>query len=170
VPPALAALPPGLRTRLLVSQQARPEDLGRVRNGYAECGIEAEVEGFFTDVPERLAAAQLAVCRAGASTIAELAAVGRPAVLIPYPFATDDHQSANARAFAEAGGGWVMPQAGLTAPLLAERLAALLGDPAQLCEAAERAWQFGRRDAAELLADVTLELAGDAPAAAERAA
>jgi UDP-N-acetylglucosamine--N-acetylmuramyl-(pentapeptide) pyrophosphoryl-undecaprenol N-acetylglucosamine transferase len=170
IPPALAALPPGLRTRLRVSQQARPEDLGRVRHGYAECGIAAEVEGFFTDVPERLAAAQLAVCRAGASTIAELAAVGRPAILIPYPHATDDHQSANARAVAEVGGGWVMPQAGLTAPLLTERLMALLGDPAQLREAAERAWQFGRRDAAELLAEVTLELAGGVATAAERAA
>jgi UDP-N-acetylglucosamine--N-acetylmuramyl-(pentapeptide) pyrophosphoryl-undecaprenol N-acetylglucosamine transferase len=164
VPPSLAALPPRIRVRLQVAQQARPEDLNRVRNGYGQCGIAAEVEGFFTDVPERLAATQLAICRAGASTIAELAAVGRPAVLIPYPHATDDHQSANARAFADAGGGWVLPQAGLTAPILAEHLLTLLSEPAALCDAAARARQFGRRDAAELLADLTLELAGDARA------
>src|SRR4029077_7851573 len=92
-----------------------------------EAGIAAEVKTFFTDVPERLARAQLAICRAGAPPLPELAAIGRPALLVPYPHATDDHQAANARAFAASGAGWVVPQAGLSAPLLttilAERLA-----------------------------------------------
>jgi UDP-N-acetylglucosamine--N-acetylmuramyl-(pentapeptide) pyrophosphoryl-undecaprenol N-acetylglucosamine transferase len=170
VPPALAALPPAVQARLSVAQQARSEDLSAVRDAYAHHRLAAEVQPFFTDVPERLAEAQLVICRAGASTIAELAAIGRPAVLIPYPYATDDHQSANAAAFAATGGGWVMPQAGLTAPALAEQVAALLGDPAQLRAAAERARQFGRRDAAERLAELALDLAGDATVAATECA
>ena len=93
-----------------VSQQARPEDCDRVAAQLNEAGIAAEVSSFFTDIPARLARAQLVICRSGASTIAELAAVGRPALLVPYPHATDDHQTANARAFAEAGAGWVIPQ------------------------------------------------------------
>ncbi|MGH7032046.1 MAG: undecaprenyldiphospho-muramoylpentapeptide beta-N-acetylglucosaminyltransferase, partial [Stellaceae bacterium] len=113
VPPALAALDPGPRAMLRVSHQARPEDLAAVAEAYAQAGIAAEIESFFTDVPRRLTRAHLAICRSGASTLAELSAIGRPAVLIPYPFAADDHQSANASAFAAAGGGWTLAQAGL---------------------------------------------------------
>lgn len=167
VPPALAALPGELRARLRVSQQARPEDRAEVVAHYTTLGIAAEIESFFADVPARLARAQLVICRAGASTIAELSAVGRPAVLVPYPFAADDHQTANARAFAAAGAGWVMPQAGLTAPALAEHLAALFTDPAALADAAAAARGFARGNAAEALADLVLGLA---PAAMERAA
>ena len=163
VPPALAALPSALCDRLSVAQQARGEDLLSVREAYGRARIAAEVQTFFADVPQRLGEAQLVICRAGASTIAELAAIGRPAVLIPYPHATDDHQSANARAFAEAGGGWVVPQAELTAPALAECLTALLKDPGGLRQAAERARQFGRRDAAERLAELVLALAVSPP-------
>ena len=138
VPAALAALPAPLRSILRVSHQARPEDLAASAATYAANGIVADVDTFFLDVPERLARAQLAVCRAGASTLAELAAIGRPALLIPYPYATDDHQSANARAFAEAGGGWVIPQSDLRADNLALRLEHLLGDRAALMAAADR--------------------------------
>ena len=157
IPPALAALSPDLRGRLRVSQQARPEDIPAVVDAYAESGIAAEIEGFFADVPQRLNRAHLAICRAGASTVAELSAIGRPAVLVPYPHATDDHQTANARAFAAAGGGWVAAQAGLSPHALAALLQRLLGDSAQLALAADRALSFGRRDAVQHLARLALE-------------
>ncbi|HVC51027.1 MAG TPA: undecaprenyldiphospho-muramoylpentapeptide beta-N-acetylglucosaminyltransferase [Stellaceae bacterium] len=159
VPPALAALPDELRVRLRVSQQARPEDLAEVVAQYTALGIAGEIQSFFTDVPQRLARAQLVICRAGASTIAELAAVGRPAVLVPYPFAADDHQSANARAFAASGAGWVMPQAALTARVLADRIAPLFANPAALRAAAAAARRLSRDDAADALADLVLGLA-----------
>jgi UDP-N-acetylglucosamine--N-acetylmuramyl-(pentapeptide) pyrophosphoryl-undecaprenol N-acetylglucosamine transferase len=127
-----------------------------------QSGIAAEVESFFTDVPSRLARAHLVICRSGASTVAELAVTGRPALLVPYPHATDDHQSANARAFAGAGAGWVMPQASLTPAILTERLVELLADPARLRDAANRARHFGRDDAAERLAALVAELADTA--------
>jgi UDP-N-acetylglucosamine--N-acetylmuramyl-(pentapeptide) pyrophosphoryl-undecaprenol N-acetylglucosamine transferase len=149
-------LPAGLRAALRVSQQARPEDLAAVAKAYADNGIAAEVESFFADVPQRMARAYLAICRAGASTVAELAAIGRPAVLIPYPYATDDHQTANARAFAAAGGGWTVAQAELRPDTLATRLEHLLDDGAALAVAAQRAARFGRRGAARHLADLVL--------------
>jgi UDP-N-acetylglucosamine--N-acetylmuramyl-(pentapeptide) pyrophosphoryl-undecaprenol N-acetylglucosamine transferase len=158
VPPALAALPTRFREMLRVSQQARPEDLAAAEAVYRAKGIAAELRSFFDDVPERLARAHLAICRAGASTIAELAAIGRPAILIPYPHATDDHQCANAQAFAEAGGGWVILQRELRSDTLALYLENLLTDPAALTAAAQRACEFGRRDATEQLARLAIEL------------
>jgi UDP-N-acetylglucosamine--N-acetylmuramyl-(pentapeptide) pyrophosphoryl-undecaprenol N-acetylglucosamine transferase len=158
VPPALGALPPALRTALRVSQQARPEDRARVSAELAAAGIAAEVAGFFTDVPERLARAQLVICRAGASTVAELAASGRPAILVPYPYATDDHQAANARAFVTAGAGWLVPQSGLSAPMMARLLTERLADGAGLAHAAARARTFAPDDAAERLARIVLAL------------
>lgn len=166
VPAALALLPEKWRATLRVSQQARSEDLAAAKANYANSQISAEIQSFFADVPNRLAHTQLVICRAGASTIAELAALGRPAILIPYPHATDDHQSANARAFAEAGGGWVMPQQGLDAPSLADRLAALLAAPESLTEAAAAAGRFAPREAAATLADLAIALeSGGEPAA-----
>jgi UDP-N-acetylglucosamine--N-acetylmuramyl-(pentapeptide) pyrophosphoryl-undecaprenol N-acetylglucosamine transferase len=158
VPPALAALPPTLRARLRVSQQARPEDCARVAAQLRDAGIAAEVESFFRDVPARLARAQLAICRAGASTIAELAAVGRPAVLVPYPYAADDHQAANGGAVAAAGAGWVMPQAALSAAALTQVLSERLADPAGLALAAAQARRFACVDAAERLMAAVLDL------------
>ena len=159
VPPALASLPADLRSTLRVSQQARPEDCARVSAQFAASGIAAEVRSFFDDVPERLARAQLAICRAGASTVAELAAVGRPALLVPYPHAAADHQTANARAFAAAGAGWAIAQSTLTEERLAGLLAERLADAAGLAEAAARARSFARPDAAERLAALALALA-----------
>jgi len=159
VPAALALLPPQLRAALRVAQQARPEDIDAVAEQYERIGIEAQVQGFFIDMPRWLKRADLVICRSGASTIAELAAVGRPALLVPYPFAADDHQSANARAFANAGGGWVVPQVSLSAPMLANRLAELLTDAAALRHAAAQARRFARDDAAERLADLVLKTA-----------
>jgi UDP-N-acetylglucosamine--N-acetylmuramyl-(pentapeptide) pyrophosphoryl-undecaprenol N-acetylglucosamine transferase len=158
VPPALASLPQPLRARLRVSQQARPEDRDAVAAQYRDSGIAAEVASFFDDMSERLRRAHLAICRAGASTISELAASGRPALLVPYPHAMDDHQTANAAAFAEAGGGWTVPQAGLTLALLTERLARLLAAPHELVAAAAAARAFARDDAAEHLAGLVQSL------------
>jgi UDP-N-acetylglucosamine--N-acetylmuramyl-(pentapeptide) pyrophosphoryl-undecaprenol N-acetylglucosamine transferase len=158
VPPALAGLPTPLRELLRISQQVRPEDLATVASAYRGNGITADLSTFFDDVPARLARAHLAICRAGASTVAELAAIGRPALLIPYPHATDDHQTANARAFATAGGGWVMPQSSVTPDTLAFRLDRLLADKGALSTAAQRASSFGPPDSAQRLALVALDL------------
>jgi UDP-N-acetylglucosamine--N-acetylmuramyl-(pentapeptide) pyrophosphoryl-undecaprenol N-acetylglucosamine transferase len=160
VPPALAVLPVRLREVLRVSHQARPEDLPAADAIYRKHRIQVELQSFFADVPERLARAQLVICRAGASTVAELGAIGRPALLIPYPYATDDHQSANARALAEAGAGWVIPQPELRPDTLALHLENLLGDQAALATAAQRAAAFGRREAARDLAQLAIDLAG----------
>jgi len=166
VPPALAALPEGLRMSLRVSQQARPEDLAGVVEQHRINNIAAEAAPFFADVPERLRRAHLVICRAGASTIAELAAMGRPAVMIPYPYAMDDHQSANARAFAEAGGGWVIPQAAFNPGILTDLLAAVLTNPETLRKAAGMAARFARRDAAARLAGLALSAASQQERAA----
>ena len=155
VPAAVARLCATMRKRLAITQQCRAEDLDRVRRAYRDAGVAATVEAFFDDMPERLAAAHLVISRSGASTVAELTAAGRPALLVPYPYAVDDHQRANARAIDEAGGGWLMPEPGFTVEALAARLQALLGKPSTLSEAAARALAAGRPDAAEALADLT---------------
>jgi len=159
VPTALMQLPAGLRGWLSIAQQCRPEDLGRVRAAYTAAAMAAELDSFFPDVADRLAAAHLVIARAGASTVAELAAVGRPAVLVPLPGAIDDHQAANARALAAAGAAWVIPQSDFTAATLAAHVARLLGDPAELARAARAAAGQARPDAAQLLADLVSEAA-----------
>ena len=160
VPAAIEALPEDVRQRLTVSQQVRGPATEDVQAVYAAAGIEAELAGFFEDMPERLRSAHLLVCRSGASTVAELAAAGRPAVLVPYPFAADDHQRANAEALAAAGGAWVIPQADLTAGDLMGRLKDLFTDPSALARAAAAARGFGRDGAAERLADLVVGTAG----------
>lgn len=158
VPQALAALPEALRVRLHLVQQVRPEELEAVRSAYAGAGIAADCAPFFDDMPARLAGAHLVIARAGASTVAELAVTGRPAILVPYPHAMDDHQSANARALAEAGGALVLPEAGLTAETLAGHIARLADDPAALAAMAGAALSVARPDAAERLADLVERL------------
>jgi UDP-N-acetylglucosamine--N-acetylmuramyl-(pentapeptide) pyrophosphoryl-undecaprenol N-acetylglucosamine transferase len=154
VPDALRSLPDSVRTRLSVVQQARPEDLERVRIAYQAAGITAELAPFFPDVAARLVAAHLVIARAGASTVAELAVAGRPSILVPLPGAIDDHQTANARALAAAGGAWVVPQPVFTPAFLTERLSTLFGEPAVLAEAAVGARSQARPDAAGRLADL----------------
>jgi UDP-N-acetylglucosamine--N-acetylmuramyl-(pentapeptide) pyrophosphoryl-undecaprenol N-acetylglucosamine transferase len=158
VPDALRALPDNLRVRLNVVQQCRPEDLDRVRSAYARADIAADLAPFFPDVAARLLAAHLVIARAGASTVTELAIAGRPSILVPLPSAIDDHQSANARALAQAGGAWVYPQPSFTPTALTERLAELLPDPAALAAAAVAARTRARPDAAARLADLVHDL------------
>ncbi|PWC54283.1 undecaprenyldiphospho-muramoylpentapeptide beta-N-acetylglucosaminyltransferase [Azospirillum sp. TSO22-1] len=161
VPAALALLPADLRGRIHLAQQCRPEDLEGARAALAPLSLgSVELESFFRDVPERLASAHLAITRAGASTVAELTCIGRPAVLVPYPFATDDHQTANARAVASAGAAWHVPQPQFTAETLAQRLTALLSNPAELARAAQASAAWGTDEAASKLADAVLALAG----------
>lgn len=160
VPAALARLAPELRRRLVVMQQARSEDLAAVRHALDEAGIAAETASFFEDVPARLARAQLVISRAGASSVAELTTVGRPAILVPYRYAADDHQSANARALAASGAAWVMAEAQFSPETLAAELAALLQAPERLAAAAGAAQKMGRPDAASRLADLVAEAAG----------
>ena len=158
VPAAVASLPEGLRARLRIAQQCRVEDLARVRDAYAATGVAADLAPFFADVAGRLAAAHLVIARAGASTVAELAAIGRPAILVPLPHAIDDHQSANARALTDSTAAWTMPQPAFTPTALAAELARLLGDPPTLAAAAARAASLGRADSAARLADLVDEL------------
>jgi UDP-N-acetylglucosamine--N-acetylmuramyl-(pentapeptide) pyrophosphoryl-undecaprenol N-acetylglucosamine transferase len=154
VPAAVALLPTALRAHLSIVQQCRAEDLERVRAAYAACGVSVDLAAFFPDVADRLAAAHLVVSRAGASSVAELAVVGRPAILVPLPGAIDDHQSANARALIAARGASAIAQGDLTPALLAERLAMLLDEPDMLAHAARAAATVGRADAASRLADL----------------
>ena len=158
VPAAVARLDGALRQRLVVTQQCRAEDLDRVRAAYDEAGVAAELSRFFPDVATRLAMAHLVIGRAGASTISELACAGRPSLLVPLPGAIDNHQAGNARALADGGGAWLMPQAGFTPEALAARLAGLFTVPAPLTSAAEAAARLGQPQAARTLAELVTSL------------
>ncbi|HYB08758.1 MAG TPA: undecaprenyldiphospho-muramoylpentapeptide beta-N-acetylglucosaminyltransferase [Alphaproteobacteria bacterium] len=158
VPAAIAQLPQSLRGRIAVGQQARPEDVESVRAAYSACGVAADIQPFFDDMPARLAACHLAICRAGASTCAELMASGRPAILVPYPHAIDGHQLANAQAIDAAGGAWLIPERHFDAAKLASRLEALITLPEALAAAARAAQAVARIDAAERLASLAERL------------
>jgi UDP-N-acetylglucosamine--N-acetylmuramyl-(pentapeptide) pyrophosphoryl-undecaprenol N-acetylglucosamine transferase len=159
VPDAIARLPQETRARLKIVQQTRKDDVDAVAAAYAKAGIAAEVAPFFADLPQRIANAHLVIARSGASTVAELACIGRPALLVPYMHATDDHQTENARALADAGGAWLLPEPHFTAQALEKHLASLLADPSALPPMAQAAWKFGKPDAAERLADLVARLA-----------
>jgi UDP-N-acetylglucosamine--N-acetylmuramyl-(pentapeptide) pyrophosphoryl-undecaprenol N-acetylglucosamine transferase len=154
VPEALALLPEHFRRRLQVTQQCRAEDIDQVRARYAAIGIPADLATYLPDLPERLAWSHLVIGRAGASTIAELTAAGRPAILIPLPSATDDHQTFNAREMAKAGGARAIAQSKFTPVELAKQMQKLGLDPVALTRAAGRAKAVGRPDAAKDLADL----------------
>ncbi len=158
VPAALAKLAPEIRGRLSVAQHCRPEDIENVNRLYQASGIQAETATFFDDLPARLETTHLVICRAGASTVAELATAGRPAILIPYPHATDDHQSANGRALESAGGAVMLQQAETGADHLAEQLSHYLSSPEALANAAKAALGVGRPDAGQALADLVESL------------
>ncbi|MCY1672330.1 undecaprenyldiphospho-muramoylpentapeptide beta-N-acetylglucosaminyltransferase [Novosphingobium sp. SL115] len=154
VPDGLAMLPPALRHRLQVTQQCRAEDLEAVRARYAAHEIPAELGTYFEDMQARLAGAHLFIGRAGASTIAELTAVGRPAILIPLPIATDDHQAANTREMVAAGGARAIRQTGFTPKELAKQIQAMAQHPHTLANAAHGAWNCGLPNAVDDLADL----------------
>jgi UDP-N-acetylglucosamine--N-acetylmuramyl-(pentapeptide) pyrophosphoryl-undecaprenol N-acetylglucosamine transferase len=160
VPQALALLPSALRERLIVSQQCRPEDLENARAAFAGAAIEADLASFFRDVPDRMAASHLVICRAGGSTVAELTALGRPAIFVPLPHGHAGEQYANAEAIAEAGGGWLIPQDALTPEALSVRLEALMTLPESLVKTAAAARAWGTVAAADRLADGVEELIG----------
>ncbi len=154
VPQGLGMLEPSLRRRLQVVQQCRPDDIERVRGQYAQLGIPAELMTYIEDMADKLADCHLMIGRAGASTIAELTAAGRPAILIPFGAATDDHQTANAREMVKAGGARAIRQDNFTPDILARQIEALAMDPVALNNAAGRALSVGRPHAARDLADL----------------
>nr|WP_235868644.1 UDP-N-acetylglucosamine--N-acetylmuramyl-(pentapeptide) pyrophosphoryl-undecaprenol N-acetylglucosamine transferase [Phycocomes zhengii] len=159
VPDAVAALPEAVRTRLRVSHQARGEDEARVRATYADHGIDADVQPFFTDLPARMAEAQLVISRAGASSVADISVIGRPSILIPFAAATGDHQTANARGLAEADAAIVIPESRLNPADLAGHIASVLQHPDAGSRMAAGARDAGRPDAAERLAALVERLA-----------
>jgi UDP-N-acetylglucosamine--N-acetylmuramyl-(pentapeptide) pyrophosphoryl-undecaprenol N-acetylglucosamine transferase len=161
VPDGLAMLPVQFRRRLQVTHQARVEDIDTARASYAQHQIAADLATYLPDLPEQLAWAHLVIARAGASTIAELTAAGRPAILVPYPSAADDHQTANAREITRAGGARTIAQENFTAVELAKQMQKMGLDPAALENAAARAKSVGRPNAVSDLADLVESL--DAP-------
>ncbi len=160
VPAAIELVPMALRARLSVTQQARDEDVARVRAAYERFGLAAEVAPFFRDLPARIAASHLVISRSGASTVAELAAIGRPAILVPLPHALDQDQRANAAMLERAGGAIMMDQAHFTPGNVAAEIARLAAAPDRLAEMAAAAKRQGVLDAADRLADLVIRVAG----------
>jgi UDP-N-acetylglucosamine--N-acetylmuramyl-(pentapeptide) pyrophosphoryl-undecaprenol N-acetylglucosamine transferase len=159
LPPAIARFPEAERRRLKITQQARDDDETKVRAAYEELGVEAEVSPFFDDMAERMAATHLIISRSGASTVSEIAVIGRPALLVPYPHALDHDQAANAARLAEAGGAELHPQSTLSAERLAELIGGLMDNPQRLAAMAAAAKSAGKPDATRLLADLTEAIA-----------
>lgn len=160
VPEGIQQLATDFGPRLNIVQQARGEDLARVTAIYREAGIKAEVAPFFADLPARMAQSHLIISRSGASTVAELAVIGRPAVLVPLPHALDQDQRANAGVLEKAGAAITLLQKDFTPERVAMELGALLSDPARLAAMAASAKTVGVPDAAERLADLVLKVAG----------
>jgi UDP-N-acetylglucosamine--N-acetylmuramyl-(pentapeptide) pyrophosphoryl-undecaprenol N-acetylglucosamine transferase len=161
VPGGLALLPEHFRRRLQVTQQCRAEDIEEVRAKYAALGIPADLATYLPDLPDRLAWSHLVIARAGASTIAELTAAGRPAILIPLPTATDNHQVSNAREMAKAGGARMILQKSFTPVELAKQMQKLGLEPEALARAADRAKAVGRPDATKDLANLVERIGRD---------
>ncbi len=160
VPDAIAKLPASMRNHIRVVQQARAEDKDRVEAAYSEAGIKSEVAPFFDDIPARLADAQLVVSRAGASSVADITVIGRPAILIPFAAATGDHQTANARGLVEAEAAALIPESQLTPDSLSELMRNILGNPPAAQKMAENALNLARPDATERLVDLVETLSG----------
>lgn len=160
VPAAIADLPDQLKRHLRVSHQAREEDVSRVEAAYEAAGVVAEVKTFFKDVPARFSEAQLVIARSGASTIADLTVIGRPAILVPLAIAIRDEQTANARGMVEAGAAILMPESQFNASALSEQIALVFGDSGGAVKMAHAALALGRPDATERLVEMVEELAG----------
>ena len=162
VPAAITRLPLVLKNRLRIVQQCRPEDLETVRAIYANADVRAELQPFFKDLPRRMAEAHLVIGRSGAGTVAELMAIGRPAILVPLPHALDDNQTPNAEILSHAGAGWTVAQRDLTPESLAQMLNDIFSAPADLAKRAAAAHALAVPNAAERLADLVENLAGTA--------
>jgi UDP-N-acetylglucosamine--N-acetylmuramyl-(pentapeptide) pyrophosphoryl-undecaprenol N-acetylglucosamine transferase len=160
VPGAIERLQAALWNRLVLTQQVREEDMARVRAVYDRLKINAELAPFFSDLPARLASHDLVVSRSGAGTVAELAAVGRPSILVPLPGSIDQDQFANAGVLAQVNGAIRIAQADFTPDRLAAEISALAAEPARLAAIAAKAGSIGRLDAAERLADLVMKVAG----------
>src|SRR6185312_14545828 len=160
VPGAIECLEPALRQRLILTQQVREEDMSRVRAVYDRLKIHAELAPFFADLPARLAANHLVVSRSGAGTVGELAAIGRPSILVPLPGAIDQDQMANAGVLSQVNGALRIPQSEFTPDRLASEISALAAEPQRLAAMAAGARSAGRLDAAERLADLVVKTAG----------
>lgn len=161
IPPTVALLPAAIRASLFIVQQCRPEDIEEVEKAYAAAGVRAHLATFFPNLPEEMAKAHLVIGRAGASTVAELAVMGRPAILVPLPHAIDNDQRLNAARLAESGGAWCIEQKELTPDRLANAIGRLLAAPEALATAAQAARQQGRPQAVVHLADLVEELIGN---------
>jgi UDP-N-acetylglucosamine--N-acetylmuramyl-(pentapeptide) pyrophosphoryl-undecaprenol N-acetylglucosamine transferase len=160
VPEALGLLSEQQRERLVLVQQARGEDLERVQNAYARLHVDFEAAPFFADLPLRMARSHIVIGRSGASTVSELAVIGRPSILVPFPYALDADQAANAGHLALTGAADVIRQSEFTPAWLAQRLIQALDDPKDLTRRAQAAKSAGIPDAAERLADLALKTAG----------
>lgn len=158
LPAALASLPPALRAHIRIAHQARPEDMARVSAAYEQAGIRAEVAPFFTDIPRRMSEAQLIISRAGASSIADISVIGRPAILIPFAAATADHQTANAQGLLAAGGAVVLAETQASPQSLSGEIARILSDPRAARSMAAASLAAARPDAARDLADLAENL------------
>jgi UDP-N-acetylglucosamine--N-acetylmuramyl-(pentapeptide) pyrophosphoryl-undecaprenol N-acetylglucosamine transferase len=159
LPPAIADLPEAWRRRLSITQQARAEDLDAVRAAYEKIGVQADVSPFFSDMSQRMADAHLVISRSGASTVSEISVIGRPSLLVPYPYALDHDQAANAAALAQAGGAEVHVQSTLTKTHLTQLLASAMDEAARLTAMAHAARSVGKPEATRLLADLTEAIA-----------
>jgi UDP-N-acetylglucosamine--N-acetylmuramyl-(pentapeptide) pyrophosphoryl-undecaprenol N-acetylglucosamine transferase len=159
MPAVVALMGKDMQALLKLTQQCRPEDIARVRQGHDLLGVSADLQPFFSDMPKRIAASHLVVSRSGASTCAELAVIGRPAILVPLPHALDQDQKANATVLAEAGGGWLIDQAALTPARLAGEIVRYMKEPERLTVAAAAAKGQGRPDAVDRLADLVEQVA-----------
>lgn len=158
VPAALTRLPHDMKMRLSVVQQCRPEDIDQVRQIYANAEIRCQLESFFSDLPQRMAESHLVIARSGAGTVAELMAIGRPAILVPLPGALDDNQTPNADILDRAGAGWKVRQSDLTPDLLAQMIIEIFADPLALARRATAAHALATPNAAAKLADVVDDL------------
>jgi UDP-N-acetylglucosamine--N-acetylmuramyl-(pentapeptide) pyrophosphoryl-undecaprenol N-acetylglucosamine transferase len=163
VPAAVALLPEALRANLRVAHQARDEDAERAAASYEAAGVRAEIAPFFADIPRRLSEAQLVISRSGASSVADISVIGRPAILIPYAAATGDHQTANARGLVEAGAAVVLAEKALDAEDLSRHIAAILQDPMKAETMAHSALGTGKPDATARLVALVEALGGESP-------
>jgi UDP-N-acetylglucosamine--N-acetylmuramyl-(pentapeptide) pyrophosphoryl-undecaprenol N-acetylglucosamine transferase len=161
VPGAMALLPEGLRANLRIAHQARDEDATRAAEAYGAAGVRVEIAPFFTDIPRRLSEAQLVISRSGASSVADISVIGRPAILIPFAAATGDHQTANAKGLVDAGGAVMLAEKALDASTLARHIAAILEDPMKAETMARAALGEGKPDATARLVALVEALGGE---------